>query len=251
MTAEPKKFYVRFSNIEDHEKLMEFYQRNPHKNVAARHSDLMKELADNGSVTLIEDAATGEIMGASISYPIIATENGVEQQKWLEIGTTRMVLNGYPGLFDVMITMQTLRAYLVEPPDDRFVCQMESPNVQKLASNLGWRPYTPSKELVEISDKTLDIDEGDTYGYDNWYSAGPEALPVMAAKMRDVLNKPYLEHVKTGEKIELDFSKSKFFALFKDEILHLADKSYGDADKPDYTASIAKHRKNWMRWYFK
>lgn len=251
VTEQPRKFYVRFSNIEDHEKIMEFYTKNPHKNVAGRHEDLMRDLADKGSITLIEDAKTGEIVGASISYPMNGLNGTVEIEKWLEVGTTRMSLNGYPGLFDVMITMQVLRAFLVEPPEDRFVCQMESPMVQKMAMRLGWRPYTPSKELVDVSDKTLDLEPGDTYGYDNWYSAGAEALPVMAKLMKDTIDKPCLEHAKTGARIELDFSKSKFFKLFEDEIRHLAGRDFGPVDEPDYTQSVAKRRQDWMRWYFK
>ncbi len=251
MTTPPKKYYVRFSNIDDHDKIMAFYTRNPHDNVCGRHADLMKSLADNGSIILIEDAATGEIAGASISYPLFIEKDGIEQQKWLEIGTTRMVLNGYPGLFDIMIGMQVMRAYLVEPPDGRFVCQMESAAVQKMAHKLGFRAFVPSQELVSISDKTLEIADGKTYGFDNWYSAGPEALPVVAKRMRDVMDKPMLAHVKTGVKIELDFSLSKFFHMFEAEFRNLAGKSYGDPDQPDHTKSIAKHRQEWMRWYFK
>jgi hypothetical protein len=249
--TQPKKYYIRFSKVEDHDKIMKFFAANPHENVADRHSDLIKTLADNGSVILIEDAQTGEFVGVSISYPLPVKNGTIEQEKWLEIGTTRMVLNGYPGLFDAMVAMQVLRAYLVEPPEDRFVCQMESPMVRKMADKLGFRPYTPSQELVDISDKTLDIAAGSSYGFDNWYSAGPEALPVLAKYMKDVLDKCCLENPKTGEKIQLDFSKSKFFKLFEDEIRDLASRSFGDPDKPDPAKGVAKNRQEWMRWYFK
>jgi hypothetical protein len=250
MTA-PKKYYIRFSNLEDHEKIMEFFAENPHENVCERHSDIVKNLADNGSVILVEDAATGKIVGASISYPLFVKNGNVEQQKWLEVGTTRMVLNGYPGLFDVMVGMQVLRAYLVEPPDGHFVCQMTSPMVQKMAHKLGFRPFKPSQELVETSDKTLDIQTGDSYGYENWYSGGPEMLPVLAKFMQEAIDKPVLKNPKTGEEIQLDLSKSKFFNLFKEEISDLAKRNFGDPDKADPAKSIAKNRQEWMRWYFK
>jgi hypothetical protein len=249
--TDAKKYNVRFSNYEDHAKIMKFYEENPHDNVCDRHSNLIETLADKGSIILIEDADTGQIVGASISYPLIIEQGGFEQQKWMELGTTRMVLNGYPGLFDVMLGMQVLRAYLVEPPEDRFVGQMESNAVRKMAHKLGFRPYTPSKELVEVSDKTLDIDEGSSYGFDNWYSGGEEMLPVLAKMMCNVLDKSYLEHAKTGEKIELDFSHSVFFKMFEKDIRDLATKNFGDPDQPDYTKSVAKHRQEWMRWKFK
>ena len=247
MTDTPKKLFVRFSNIDDHDKIMDFYRANPHSNVSDRHEDLMKTMADNGSIILLE-TQKGEIVGASISYPLMG-EADPSKQKWLEIGTTRITLNGYPGMFDVMIAMQTLRAYLVEPPDDRFVCQMESPLVRKMAHKLGFRPLAPSDELVRVSDATVEAEE--TCGDENWYSAGPEALPVLAKLMRDALDKPYLEHVKTGDKITLDFSRSVFFKLFEPEIRDLADRNLGDPEKPNMTASVSANRKEWMHKFFK
>lgn len=247
MTDTPKKLFVRFSNVDDHDKIMDFYRANPHSNVSDRHEDLMKKMADNGSIILLE-SEKGEIVGASISYPLMS-EKDPSRQQWLEIGTTRIVLNGYPGMFDVMIAMQTLRAYLVEPPDDKFVCQMESPLVRKMAYKLGFRPLQPSEELVRVSDATVEAEE--TCGDENWYSAGPEALPVLAKLMRDALDKPYLENPKTGDKIKLDFSKSVFFKLFEPEIRDLADRNCGDPDKPNPAASISQNRKEWMHKFFK
>lgn len=245
--TEAQKYFVRYSNTEDFDKLMRFYKENPHKNVDERNESLMRALVENGSVTLIESAQTGEVVAASISYPLLG-EDGLNQ-KWLEIGTTRSVLNGYPGLFDVMISMQVMRAFLVEPPEERFVCQMESSAVRKMAENLGFRPFTPSAELVLSSDTTLNA--GETCGFEKWYSAGPEALPVIAQRLIEAISKPHLTNVKTGEKIEFDFSKSKFFSLFKEEFVELAKRDLGNYDQPDYKASIAKSRQQWMRWYFK
>lgn len=249
--ADPQTFSIRFSNVDDLENIMAFYAKYPHKNVAGRHENLIRELADSGSIIMVENKDTGEIVGLSISYPIMAHDGGVDQEKWLEVGTTRMVLNGYAGLFNVMIGMQVLRAYLVEPPEERFVCQMESPFVRAMAHELGFRPFVPSKELVELSDKTLDIADGETYGYENWYSAGPEALPVLAQKMIEAMDKPCLENPKTHETIQLDFSKTKFFDMFEKEIRSLAGKSYGNPDTPDMEKSVAKHRQEWMRSFFK
>ncbi len=248
-TTEPQaqKYFVRFSNAEDFDKLMAFYKANPHKNVCDRNESLMRELVENGSVTMIESAKTGEVVAASISYPLQG-EN-TTAQKWLEIGTTRSVLNGYPGLFDIMIAMQVMRAFMVEPPEERFVCQMESPAVRKMAHNLGFRPYVPSDELVRVSDDTVNATE--SAGHENWYSAGPEALPVVAQRMMAVINNPGVAHLKTGEKIEFDFSKSKFFQLFKEEFAELAKRDLGNYEEPDYKTSIAKSRQQWMRWYLK
>lgn len=245
--ADAKKYFVRYSSSDDFDRLMAFYKANPHKNVDERNESLMRKLVENGSVTLIQSAETGEVVAASISYPLDGDDGS---QKWLEIGTTRSILNGYPGLFDVMIGMQVMRAFLVEPPGDRFVCQMESQAVRNMADNLGFRPFVPSEELVRSSDTTLNADE--TCGFEKWYSAGPEALPVVAQRMMEAINKPFLTHVKPDRPgIELDFSKSKFFAIFKDEIQALAKRDLGNYDQPDYSASIAKTRETWMKSFFK
>lgn len=248
MSQEPKKYYVRFSSLEDMPRINEFYKENPHKNVCERNTDLMERLADNGAITIIEDES-GKIVGASISYPLVVEKDGMEEYKWSEIGTTRMSLNGFPGLFNVMIAMQSLRAYLVEPPEEKFVCQMEGAPVRAMAAKLGFRPFTPTQQIIDISDATLSAVTSS--GSENWYQAGPEALPVMAKLMRDAIDKPYLENPKTGERIVLDFSKSRFFRLFEEEIRNLADRDFGSVDAPKEDNGLAKNRQAWMRWYFK
>ncbi len=254
MTDQPKKYYVRFSNIDDHDKIMEFYQDYAHKNVFPRDESLIRQLADDGAITIIEDEQ-GKLVASTISYPYVSQDaSGMGATKWTEVGTTRMVLNGYPGLFDVMITMQVLRAYLVEPPEALFIAQMDTTPVQNMAKKLGWRSWDEQKvpqELLDMKAHMLDP-SGNRKSYpQNWFTAGPEALPVMAQLMCDAIDKPFLENQKTGEKISLDFSKSKFFALFEDEFRNLAERDLGNPDTPDADASIAKNRQKWMRWYFK
>lgn len=245
--TETKKYFVRFSNAADFDNLMAFYADNAHKNVYERDEKLLRQLAENGSVTLIE-AEDGKIVGATISY-LLAKDAGAPSYDWLEIGTTRIVLNGYPGLFDVMIAMQTLRAYLVEPPESRFVCQMDTTPVQQMAGKLGFRPFTPDPAMLAAKEKTFRQDI--TCNANNWYSAGPEALPVLAQKMLDSIDKPALVNVKNGDTIKLDFSKSKFFSLFEEEFRDLAKRDLGNPDTPDYSNSVAQSRQKWMRWYFK
>src|SRR5476651_2251495 len=112
MTDAPKKYFIRFSKTEDFDNISDFYDLNGHKNVLKRQTDLMKQLTEDGAVVIVEDDK-GKIVAASITYAHKATgKDGVERIEWQELGTTRCVLNGYPGLFDAMITMQTLRAFL-------------------------------------------------------------------------------------------------------------------------------------------
>lgn len=242
-----KKYFVRFSNENDVDRVKAFYRANPHKDVCARNNDLIEERICSGAVSLIE-TETGEVVAASISYPLTG-EDGAPGHKWLEIGTTRIALNGYPGLFDVMIAMQIMRAYLVEPPEERFVCQMESAAVRKKAWDMGFRPYTPSEELVRVSDKTVGAEESS--GADNWYSAGPEALPVVAQRLMSSADKGILQHYKDGSVIGIDFSRSRFFSMFREELSETARRDLGSPDQPDYGRGVAASCRAWMKSFFK
>ncbi|MEZ0262303.1 MAG: hypothetical protein ACAH80_14955 [Alphaproteobacteria bacterium] len=252
MSDKPTKYFIRFSSKEDSDKIVEFYDLNAHKNVRKRQQELMKQLVDDGAVVIIEDEK-GKIVAASITYPHTATdEKGNEVVKWQEMGTTRITLNGYPGLFDALITMQTLRAFLVEPPTSTFVAQMHTAPVQGLASNLGWRPMDKLPEgLMDSKIKTMDPADVPKLTEVNWFLCGTEALPVMAARMVKSVENPVLENKKTGEKIELDYSKSTFFKLFGDEIKALAGKDFGDVDKPNVKQNVQRRRDRWLKDFFR
>jgi len=252
MTDAPKKYFIRFSNQNDFDKVMEFYDLNSHKNVRKRQHDLMKQLTEEGAVVLVEDEQ-GKIVASSITYPHKLTDkNGVEHVQWQEIGSTRIVLNGFPGLFDAMVTMQTLRSFLVEPPEETFVARMHTAPVQNMAKNLGWRPYAPSQELMDVQKHSVSPGDQSTAAPDvNWFMCGLEALSVMAQRMVKSIDNPILENKKTGEKIELDYSKSTFFKLFGDEIRALATKTYGDVEKPDPKQSVREKRDKWLKNFFR
>ncbi|MFN7113472.1 MAG: hypothetical protein ACK4PK_03850 [Alphaproteobacteria bacterium] len=250
--AKPKKYFVRFSKPEDEQKVLDFYDMNAHQNVLKRESDLMKSLVDDGAVVLIEDEQ-GKIVASSITYPHKEKDSdGVEHVKWQEVGTTRIALNGYPGLFDAMVTMQVLRAFLVEPPEDRFVAQMFTDPVQKMAGKLGWRrlPEEDVKAPLVKSKETM-VPPGASVGTVNWFHLGTEGLPVMAAWMVKALENPVLENKKTGEKIELDFTKSSFFNMFEEEIRHLAKRDFGSPDTPDMKKGVQQSRDKWLKKFFR
>ncbi len=252
VTDAPKKLFIRFSNASDHDNLMEFYELNAHKNVRKREQVLMKQLVEEGAVVLIEDEA-GKIVAASMTYPHKTVDNaGVEKVQWQEIGTTRIILNGYPGLFDAMVTMQTLRAFLVEPPESTFVAQMHTTPVQGMAEALGWRRLQAMPDgLMDAKIRSVDPADVGNVTNSNWYLCGLEALPTMAARMVKSIDDPILENKKTGERIELDYSKSTFFKLFGPEIRVLANKTYGDVEKPDAAQNVRQRRDKWLKNFFR
>lgn len=252
MSDKTPKYYIRFSNAQDFKNVLDFYDINVHANVRKRQHELMKELVEDGAVILIEDEK-GKIVASSITYPHKTTDkNGVEHVEWQEIGSTRMVLNGYPGLFDAMIAMQTLRSFLVEPPEEVFVARMHTVPVQNMAKKLGWREYTAPQALIDRQKKSVSAEDQSTAPPDiNWFHCGVEALPVMAKWMEKSMSDNILVNKKTGEKIELDYSKSTFYKLFGPEIKELAKKDIGDVDKPDPTQNVRQRRDKWLKNFFR
>src|ERR1700722_8574393 len=125
MADEATHYYPRFSQTSDCDSLFAFYDSHLHKNVLQRDPELLKKMIGDGDVVLIEDAA-GKIVAASITYPYATADGqGNEDVKWQENGTPRCGLNGY-GLPDALIPLQPLRTFIVEPPSDRFIAQMET-----------------------------------------------------------------------------------------------------------------------------
>lgn len=248
--AKPPKYFIRFSQEADFDKLSDFYDLNSHKNVLKREHDLMKKMTEDGAVILVEDEK-GKIVAASITYAHMAKdERGVEHIKWQEVGTTRIALNGFSGIFDAMIALQGLRGFLVEPPDTTFVAQMETTPVQNLAGKLGWRKMEggPPAELLAGKGKT--VADGHATAND-WYVFGIEAMPVAAKWLENAMKNPVLTNKKTGEQIELDFSKSTFVAMFKDEIKNLAARDFGDVDKPNPAQNLHQRRDVWLKKFFR
>lgn len=248
--APAKKIYIRFSTHEDQEKLFAFYDLNSHKNVVRRETDLISRMIDDGNVIQVEDE-DGKLYGASISYPyFIKNEYGQKEVKWQEIGTTRMVLNGYPGMIDAIVAMQVMRTYLVEPPSSRFVCHVITDPVQKMCHRLGFRSYDVPDEMLAAKAEMLGTTS--TAGQiGNWFQCGMEAMPVLARHMINVMDNPVISHVKTGERIELDFSRSNFFTHFSPEIRGLGQKDLGNVDQPDLTRGVKENQKKWMYNFFR
>jgi hypothetical protein len=78
-----------------------------------------------------------------------------------------------------------------------------------------------------------------------------EALPTMAKWMENAFDNPVVTNKKTGEQIELDFSKSTFFKMFKDEIKNLAGRDFGDVNTPDKNQNMHQRRDKWLKKFFR
>ncbi len=239
------KYYLRFACKKDISRILKFYDIHAHDNIRKREEELLTAKAESGSIAYLENEQ-GEIVASSISYGLDADVNGVNVQKWLEIGSTRVVLNGYPGLFDALTTAQVLRTVLVEPPEESFIAHMEHKFIQAKAEKLGWRKFSPSDEIKQISNKT--INTGDlTDRSDNWYKFTVEGLPIKARYFMEIVKNPNLAHMKYDKEIEISFDRMKNFMLFKNAIEELANKDYGSVDNPKKNYGFKESRDKWLK----
>ena len=235
-----KRYFVRASTGADLKNIQDFYHDHEHKNVLARDPQLVRTLVENGNVCLIEDVA-GVIVGASISYPL-KTDPASLGHDFMEVGSTRITLNGYPGVFDALIGFQILRACFVDPPEQRVLCKVDAPPVQAIIQTFGYRSYSPTPAVLAAKSVMIGKQAQDI----NWFSLGVEALPVAARNIVKCMDQP-ITSIKGTEPVQIDFSRSKFVQIFEKDMRILATRDLGKVDSPDYKIGLADVRRKWMR----
>lgn len=232
-----KKLYVRFSTAADEQKIFDYYAENQHEFVAKREPEVWKERIASGAVTMIEDE-NGKIVASSIHYPLVVkNEAGEDVHKWSEIGSVRVTLDN-TGLFKPLMAAHIMRAYLLEPPEDRFAIEIVKGNEHSKHVFLkeGATPWNIPAQLADKVNETISKD--DTTGNMDWFQLGVESMPHFAKLYVNAEQNPILKNKKTGEEYELDFSKCVVSTMFKEEVKKLSGLDFGDAAKPDPAQSI-------------
>jgi hypothetical protein len=226
------KLYVRFSTAADEQKIFDYYAENEHEFVAKRDPEVWKERIASGAVTLIEDDK-GKIVASSIHYPLVVKDkDGNDVHKWSEIGSVRVTLDGI-GLFKTLMAAHIMRAYLLEPPEDRFAIEIVIGNAHSKHVFLkeGATPWAIPKQLEDLVQATMSP-EDDT-GSVEWFQLGVESMPHFAKLLLDCESNPNLKNKKTGEEYELDFSKCVVTNMFHKEVKKLSGLDFGDAQQPN------------------
>lgn len=227
-----KKLFVRFSTSQDEQEIFEFYKQNQHEFVFLRDPEVWKERIAAGAVTLIHDE-DGKIVASSISYPITQTDaNGNELHQWTEIGSTRVALDGI-GLVKTLVSAQVLRAYMLEPPNDRFVLEIvvDNSHSKHVFTKMGATLYDMPPDLEKKVKAT--IAPGSGLAPVEWFQMGVETVPGLAQNILDSAQNNVLVNKKTGEEYILDFSRCVLINQFHDEVKDLAKNDFGDVKKPD------------------
>lgn len=227
-----EKLFVRFSTAADEKAIFDFYAENKHQFVFQRDPEVWKERIASGAVTLIHDAQ-GKIFASSISYPVIVKdEKGDDVHKWTEIGSTRVAVDGI-GLFKHLISAQILRAFLLEPPEDRFALEIVLGNEHSkhVFIKNGAAPFNIPKEMEEKICATIAPESGGQKV--EWFQIGVEAIPQFAKNIVDALASAKVVHKATGVEYDIDFSKCVLTTIFKEEIETLSGLHFGDTAKPN------------------
>jgi hypothetical protein len=228
----PQKLYVRFSTPADEKNIFDFYKQNQHTFVFLRDPEVWKERIAAGAVTLIEDEK-GTIVASSISYPALNKDAaGNEIHQWTEVGSTRVAMGGI-GLFDPMVTAQLLRAYLLEPPKDRFVMEiiLGNEHSKHVFTKLGATLYNAPPEMLKAVKSTIAPGSGEDPV--EWFQIGAEAMPGVAATFLEAQKNNVRTNKATGETYELDFSRCVLVTRFDAEVKQLAKQNLGNAATPD------------------
>lgn len=246
---EPKKYFVRFSRAEDFDKIMAFYTLNAHQNVLPRDPQVMRDLADDGAVILLENEE-GEFVAASISYSLVEDKNGLSC-KWVEIGTTRCVLSGYGKVFDALVPLQALRAFVVQPPEEGFICHVITEPVQKIIKRIGFKPFQIEEEILAAKRKLLTQSSSSADQSKDWFALDVDDFSGAVKEMLAVVDSDHLENSKTGERITLDISRSKFLTAFNEEIRELAKQDFNKASNDNRKKTYAQQRRRWGNLFFK
>ena len=236
-----KKLYVRFSTSKDEQDIFDFYAENQHAFVAKREDGVWKERIASGAVTLIQDE-DGKIVASSICYPIMSkNEKGEEIHKWTEIGSTRVALDGI-GLFKTLLSAQVMRAYLLEPPEDRFAAEIIIGNEHSKHVFLknGATLFDIPEEMRQQVISTLKPESKGIIV--EWFQIGVEVIPQFAQHILDVEKNPKVTHKATGIEYELDFSKCVLTTMFKSQMQDAAGQDYGDVAKPNLAHGIKDFR---------
>lgn len=236
-----KKLFVRSATSADEAAIFAFYGENKHRNVFQRDPDVWKERFASGAATIIHDDH-GKIIAAAVIYPIMKKEpDGQETHQWSEIGSVRISMED-AGLFKYLICAHVLRAYLLEPPADRFVVEIDLDNTHSkhVFQKAGAMPYVVPKDLEDAVMETVDPNEPQPPV--DWFHMGAEVMPQLAKDILAFSQNPTLQRKLTGEEYEIDYSRSVIMTHFKPAVEALANQDFGDIKNPAISNSIKSSR---------
>ena len=143
-----------------------------------------------------------------------------------------------------------LRTMLVDAPENHFFTRL-NPAVYAFAKGVGWRPFKPSQDILNLSRELKDNPAKTKKSEDEgWYRGNIESLPIVSQKFLHTFDNPVLKHYKfkeNGQQILLSFEKVAFAQKFEKELRTLATQNLGDVDNPAKKQAMKARQKAWLK----
>lgn len=237
-----KKLFVRFSTSADEGAIFQYYKDNPSPFVFARDPAVWHERFSSGAATLIEDEA-GAIQACAIAYPVKSqAADGTETHRWTEIGSVTVAKKN-TGLFEHLVSAHVMRAWMLEPPEDRFILDIFDANTHSkhVFGKAGATLY--ENMPPELAGKVMATVVKQGAPKLDWYQIGPEAMPGFARRVLDAAAGTKLVDKATQEEYALDYSRCVLVTSFSDALRETAGRDFGDAAKPDYSKGIGHYKR--------
>lgn len=241
-----RKFYLRFADSADQQNVFDFYAHNTHPFVFRRDAEVWRERIANGAVTMIEDE-NKNIVAAAISYPVLLKDaNDNEYHAWTEVGSVNVALKD-SGLFTPLVTAHVMRAYLFEPPEERFVAEIKAANTHSFHcfTKSGWREFQVPQNIQDKIFETIVPEDRDPTA--RWVFADGDLIAQMAQYIHTHLQQPLRGVQKDGGDYEISFAKSLLAQpAFRSILETIATGKGPEADvssKLDYSP-ISRHRRH-------
>lgn len=177
---------VGFSTASDITEVLRFYDENQHEHVDARDPVELEQEATDGRLLLIRKE--GDIVAASSAFNY-SVEKGAPPS-WVEIGATRVALNGY-GFYPFIIASQSLEEVIRGTPEDYLFANIYADNEavkHLLGVKTGWDNFLvsddPTLEATYSRKKNVTPEEMNTWA---WLRSPASRLPHQARIVRDVV----------------------------------------------------------------
>lgn len=236
-----KKLFVRSATPADEDAIVDYYETHKTRYVSGRPRDLWRERLAAGAATLIEDEQKN-IVAAAFVYPVMKQTDQGEVHAWSEVGSVLVAMKG-SGLFAPLVATTILRAYLLEPPEDRFILDIVEGNghSRHAFTKAGARLYGDMPENLKNKVKATLIRDDDAKF--DWYHIGVELMPGFARQVLKSVDNPAIVNRSTQERFELDFSKCTLVTMFRSAVEEVARADFGNALQPDMSKGINHYKK--------
>lgn len=205
---------IRFSKQSDVPQVLKFYEDHRHPNVDDRGNDIFTDRTESGRALLVF-TPDGEIGMSSMSHPMKGTGA-------VEIGSTLSPMEY--RLYTFVIASQIIHEFLERTPEDCFFACIHkgNPVTDILNKKVGWEYLTPTQAFADS------VGEGSNIAKLNWLHVPTNTLGHQARIVLEQIDKGYLEHKKTGARINLDLRGFSLAQEFRRHVEELAQGRFGE-----------------------